>query len=280
MNYSNEFRKLMLEIYCFHFKLSLIKKVTGLSLARCFEYPLAVVSLNMQKGEKLLDVGSGKSCFPLFMVKRRGVNVTVLDIDKRVMVQKMYAKKVGIINHAITERFNVIDNPKTTIRDKSFTSIDGSFRIIVSDARKMDFPNSSFDAVSCISTIEHIPNNGDILTIKEIARVLKPNGRVFISIPYGQKYKEGKSPGGYFERRYDYEALNSRLIHPSGLKLKKIGFVYDRKSRKITNLYYKLHRYAQYGLGWSRIFPALMISLRDNANKNDAEFSYFVLEKR
>jgi len=275
--YNNKFRRLMWEIYQFNFKLSLLHKVTGDSLARCFELPLAVMNLNIQNGEKLLDVGSGKSCFPLFMVKRRGVNVTMLDIDERIMIQKKYAKKVGIISHAITERFNIFDNPKMQIQDKSYTS--NNFNIIVGDAMKIDFPDSSFDAVSCISAIEHIPNKGDIVAIKEIARVLKPKGRVFISVPYGQKYEEDKSPGGHFERRYDYEALNARLIQPSGLKLKKIGFVYDQKSRKYTNLYYKLPLYVRYMLSWSCIFLALVISLRDNANKDDAELPYIVLEK-
>ena len=277
--YDNKFRRLMWEIYWFNFKLSLIHKVTGVSIARCFEYPLAIINLDIQKGEKLLDVGSGKSCFPLFMLKRGGVNVTVLDIDERVMIQKKYAKKVGIINHAITERFNVVDNPKMKIQDKSYTSKDGSFKIIVGDARNTVFPDSSFDAISCISAIEHIPGNGDILAIKEFARVLKPNGRVFITVPYSQKYEEGKSPGGHFERRYDYDALKERLIQPSGLKLKKIGFVFDQRSRKLTNIYYKLPLYVRYVLGWSCIFLALLLSLRGNANKDDAEFPYIVLEK-
>jgi ubiquinone/menaquinone biosynthesis C-methylase UbiE len=270
----------MREIYWFNFKLSLLHKITGVGISRCFEYPLAVINLSIQEGEKLLEIGSGKSCFPLFMVKRRGVNTTVLDIDERVIVQKKYAKKVGILNHVITERFNVLDDPKTKTQDKSFTSNDGSFSIIVSDARKINFPDSSFDAVSCISVIEHIPNNGDLLAIKEIARVLKPKGRAFISVPYGQKYEEGKTLGGHFERRYDYEALNARLIQPSGLKLKKIGFVvFDQRSRKLQNLYYKLPKYVRYVLGWSCIFLALLIPLRDNANRDNAEFPYIVLEK-
>jgi len=276
--YDKKFRELMREIYRFNFKLSLLNKVTGVSPARCFELPLAVMNLNIQKGEKLLDVGCGKSCFPLFMALK-GAITTCLDINESVMVQKKYAKKVGIINHPITEHFDIIDNPKMKIQEKSYTS--NNFNIIVCDGRKMDFPDSSFDAVSCISAIEHIPNNGDILAIKEIARVLKPNGKAFISVPYSQKYEEGKSHGGHFERRYDYNALNTRLIQPSGLKLRKVGFIFDQKSRKLTNIiYYKLPGYVRYALGWYCVIFTLFLAKRDNAKKDDAEFAFIVLEKR
>lgn len=279
--YDSEFRDIMKEMYWFNFKLSLLNKVTGVSPARCFEYPLAVLNLNTQKGEKLLDIGSGKSCFPLFMIKRRGVITTVLDKDEKVMVQKKYAKKVGIIKHPITEHFNIIDNPKTKIRTGSYTSNDGSYSIRICDARKMDFSDCSFDYASCISAIEHIPGNGDILAIKEIARVLTPKGRAFISVPYGQKYEEDKSHGGHFERRYDYDALNTRLIQPSGLKLKKAGFIFDQQSKKIADrVYYKLPGLVRYACGWSSIFFALLsMSTRDNASRDDAEFAYIVLEK-
>lgn len=279
--YDKKFRALMKEIYLFNFKLSLVHRVAGMSPARCFEYPLAIINLNIQKGEKLLDVGSEKSCFPLFMKRRRAVNLVVLDIDEKVMAQKKYAKKVGIINHPITERFNIIDNPKMKIEEKSYISNDGGLNIIVGDARKINLSDCSFDYVSCISAIEHIPNDGDILAIKEIARVLKPKGKAFISVPYSQKYKEGKSHGGHFERRYDHNALNTRLIHPSGLQLKKIGFVFGQQSKKITDkIYYKLPGYVRYAVGWSCIFFALLfISTMDDANKDNAEFAYIVLEK-
>ncbi len=99
--YNDEFRRLMSEMYKFSSKLSLFKKVTGESPARCFELPLAVTNLDMKTGEKLLDVGAGGSCFGLFMMIRKKVNVTVLDVDAKVMVNKKYLENLGMLTQPI-----------------------------------------------------------------------------------------------------------------------------------------------------------------------------------
>ena len=47
------------------------------------------------------------------------------------------------------------------------------FKFILDDG-KLDFPNNSFDIISCVLTLHHIENLPNILS--EIKRVLKPNG--------------------------------------------------------------------------------------------------------
>lgn len=60
------------------------------------------------------------------------------------------------------------------------------------DIERMQFVDSSFDAVICIHVLEHIKD--DIQAIKELYRILKPNGWAVIAIPiYGEKTFE--SPG-------------------------------------------------------------------------------------
>jgi SAM-dependent methyltransferase len=72
------------------------------------------------------------------------------------------------------------------------------------DLRALPFKDGYFDEIICISTIEHIgmdnslyaphenifnKNNIDFkIAIKDLRRVLKKNGRLFISVPYG-RYK-------------------------------------------------------------------------------------------
>ncbi len=130
--------------------------------------------------------------------------------------------------------------------------------------------------------IEHIPDDGDILAIKEIGRVLKPDGRAFVSVPYTQKFREGRSHGGHFERMYDYKALQERLVKPSGLFLEREGFIFDKTSRRLAGMtYYKLPGYTRYLLGWAGI-PLLIsqvLSCRDKATKYDAQFACVSLKK-
>lgn len=267
------------ELYHFNFKLGLSHKLSGVDFSSCFEYSYCINELNIQKQDIVLDAGSLKSCFPLFLVNK-GAMVTSLDIDERVMVQKKYAKKLGIINDPIEEVFNLNDDPKKRIASKSFISQDRKFNIIVCDARKINLPSSIFDFVTCISAIEHIPGDGDISAMKEFERILKPGGKLFISVPYRQKYNEGQW-GRWFQRDYNYDALKSRFIQPSNLILKKIGFLVDNDTRQYSDIiYYKLPRLIRFALQWSQYFFARYYIEKDSADKDDAWVAWLLFEKR
>jgi len=251
-----EVRRTLNELYWFNFKFSLLHKIMGLDFSRCFEYTTVLNELKIHGGEEILDIGGYWSCFPLFMAKK-GARVTVLDIDKRAQLQKKYARRVGL-QHLLNDK---------------------SFKVIMQDARRMEFPDSSFDFVTCVSVIEHIPRDGDIETMKEIERVLRPGGRVFISVPYKQKYVEGRW-GRWFQRYYDYDHLHERLIAPSALDIKSIGFLIDRNTRKFSGfLYYKIPRLLRHSSGWSQILFAKHFLLYDKANREDAWVAWLVLEK-
>lgn len=72
---------------------------------------------------------------------------------------------------------------------------------VFGDLRDLDFRDERFDAVACISTIEHIGMDNTmyaegevaqrsdksefILAVKELKRVLKPGGVLYISFPFG-----------------------------------------------------------------------------------------------
>lgn len=45
--------------------------------------------------------------------------------------------------------------------------------------------------VTCILTLEHVGlvSDGDIEAMQEIKRLLKPRGRVYITVPYGREYR-------------------------------------------------------------------------------------------
>jgi len=60
-----------------------------------------------------------------------------------------------------------------------------NLEVIHSDAHKLPFKDNSFDACFCNTVLEHVKDPEQI--IKEIQRVLKPNGKVIISIPFLQE---------------------------------------------------------------------------------------------
>jgi len=58
-----------------------------------------------------------------------------------------------------------------------FTDVD-----VVADAAKLPFPDGSVDAVLSESLLEHVSNPADVA--REMARVLKPGGIVYASVPF------------------------------------------------------------------------------------------------
>jgi SAM-dependent methyltransferase len=83
-----------------------------------------------------------------------------------------------------------------------------------------DFPAASFDAVVCVSSIEHIglghydadplDPDGDRHAAERAVRWLKPGGYFYADVPYGLTY----SVEGTSHRVYDDAALRSRLLVP------------------------------------------------------------------
>lgn len=82
------------------------------------------------------------------------------------------------------------------------------------DIRKTSFENNFFDFIFCISTIEHIgmdnsiyfedteySSYGDFEAIKEMARILKKNGEIVLTVPYG-KFNDYKWFIHYDEQRW------------------------------------------------------------------------------
>lgn len=98
------------------------------------------------------------------------------------------------------------------------------------DARNLKYDDNKFDVVFSVSVIEHIPHDGDAEAMREIARVLKPGGIAIVEVPYALKaydtFKDSKvyerefdGEPVFYQRHYDDQAVEHRLLRPSGLEV-------------------------------------------------------------
>jgi ubiquinone/menaquinone biosynthesis C-methylase UbiE len=83
-------------------------------------------------------------------------------------------------------------------------------RFVQADARAMPFPDGEFDAVWSVWVLEHVPNPEQAL--REIRRVLKPNGVAFLFPAWSCS---DLLPQGYAVRPYSDFDLSGKLIKAS-----------------------------------------------------------------
>ena len=115
------------------------------------------------------------------------------------------------LNHEFVLKSSALARQKITVvtlapEGQAFWQLGVSY--VFGDLRQLDFRDELFDSVACISTIEHIgmdnsmyAGNADIalrgdtseflLAVKELKRVLKPGGTLFISFPFGRYENHG-----------------------------------------------------------------------------------------
>lgn len=110
------------------------------------------------------------------------------------------------------------------------------------DARSLAFSDGSFDLITSISVLEHIAPEmgGEEPAVKEIHRVLSPNGIAILTVPFSRSYfaelKKGtvyerEAPRGedqFFQRFYDLDTLMERIVNVSSMDLVSLGFIEER----------------------------------------------------
>ena len=80
----------------------------------------------------------------------------------------------------------------------------------VANISGLPFKTEMFDRVVCISVLEHMSPGEDELAIQEMSRVLKPGGKLLVTVDFSLKASKGKS--------YSEEKIH-KLVELSGLKM-------------------------------------------------------------
>jgi SAM-dependent methyltransferase len=86
-------------------------------------------------------------------------------------------------------------------------------RTVLADVRELPFPDSSFDLVLCVSTLEHVGRDnrvygggeeqagGELAALRELRRVTDRGGRILVTVPCGEDEDHGwfvqREPDGW-----------------------------------------------------------------------------------
>lgn len=150
---------------------------------RVFEYGFALKSLADDYPVDILDVGSGKSSWP-HLLANCGFHVTAIDKIDGYWRSGFFNRHFKIISDDITA-------PKLI---------------------------NQFDAITCISVLEHIPDHS--AAIKGISKLLKPGGLLILSFPYDE-----------------YDSIENVYEHPDAGYGQDAPYICRVYSRKELNLW-------------------------------------------
>ena len=103
------------------------------------------------------------------------------------------------------------------------------------DVRRMPFETASFDVVTAMDIIEHIDD--DKAAVGEIFRVLRPGGRLFVTVPAFPSLWSEHDEALYHYRRYTAPHLKDLF--------QRVGFSVPKLSYTVTSLFPPIWLYRQ-----------------------------------
>lgn len=108
---------------------------------------------------------------------------------------------------------------------ESWRVLDPRLTLDVEDATRLPYSADTFDAIVCLSVLEHIGPGGDDAALQEMWRVLRPGGVLHLTTDvalvgrdvllenriYGEASDPAASGGYFFKRDYGIDELNALL---------------------------------------------------------------------
>ena len=204
---------------------AVIRVVVPLDPSRYVELPETMRELAARPGERVLDLASPKLL--AVVLARRGVHVTSVD-----------------------------EHGPEIERWRKLTPREPNLRLKVADGRRLPYSDGSFDHAYSVSVLEHIPDTGDVEALNELGRVVRPGGRVVVTLPHARgawdedrdrplSADHGPSPDGryFFQRWYDSTRVDALVAAAPSLRL---------ESRRVARLQPNLN------VAYNRLFPWLV----------------------
>ena len=153
-------------------------------------------ALNLGHGKAALDIACGSGGPVLRIAERTGCSVVGVDVHEQA---------ISTANSLAAQR-GMTDRAKFQVADATAA---------------LPFPDASFDAITCIDAINHLPNRPLILA--DWARLLKPAGRLLftdpitVTGPLTNAEITVRSSIGFF--LFVPRGYNERVLEQSGLRL-------------------------------------------------------------
>jgi cyclopropane-fatty-acyl-phospholipid synthase len=178
---------------------------------------LVCTKLDLKEGQRVLDIGCGWGSFAIHAAERHGVSVVGITLSEP---QAELARKL-VAERGLSDRVE----------------------IRVQDYRAID--DGPFDAVSSIGMVEHVGSNQIDAYAAQVARLVKPGGRV---LNHGiARLRHGEPEHGEFTQRY---------VFPDGapLHLSRIQTALERAGLETHHVEDFRHDYAETLRHWARRF--------------------------
>jgi glycosyltransferase involved in cell wall biosynthesis/SAM-dependent methyltransferase len=144
--------------------------------SREWEYPWAVLHGDVAAQHKVLDCGCGGSPLLPYLVDTTGCDAVGLDKDYGNLISK---EQQSLIQGTgpLCSLWGYYVDPKHVLE----VDVD----LVRGNMNNIPFPDDHFDRVFCISVIEHVKTAADgKKSIEEMVRVLKPGGRLVITMDH------------------------------------------------------------------------------------------------
>ena len=190
----------------------------GNNVTRYFEYPWAFYAVPLRKGMKALDFGGGHCGFQ-FVLDKCGLEVHNVD--------------PGLSSNGVGWPINEETMLKLNNKFKTKVKLHNTF------IEKAQLPNNYFDVIYSISVLEHLTKPELKKAMSEISRILKPGGRVVITLdlfpnvyPFTKKKKNRWGHNFSVKEIVEMSGLNMVL----GDKSELYGFQEFNKDRVLENL--------------------------------------------
>lgn len=124
--------------------------ISYLHPSKRWEYPWALERAELRPGSRVLDAGCGVSIFPIYLASK-SYEVSAFDLDLPGRLDRLHGVSVGYVRGDLTA---------------------------------IPFADNVFDAVFCISVIEHLGRDGIAMALQELCRVLRAGGRLLLTTDY------------------------------------------------------------------------------------------------